>query len=297
MATSAEWVVPPQIVPELEPKIKPILEPIVAASAPTVPSHPSPLPLNWDDVDPISLEPVCTVWPYFEMEQVGKQADSQELSQGFQQVDEQGDKQAAAESRSEPACGKNKEPRVRRYDAWAWLEMLRRDKTGRYKHPVTGERIGVKDRAACVQACREAHGIMTLKHTATQRVGCTETFRAQFADEPRGAKLLFDGSAPCLPPSVCRADDFDPVTGQLLGAYFYCADPSYDVVVTDSWCEWTADAHTPRPEWARCVRSAVAVKFAVFDHNGTVVARPATWFGDTQGTSPRTHLDQGFGGI
>ena len=310
MATSAERRVAPQLVPELEPKIEPILEPIVAASAPTVsshPSHPAPLPLNWDDVDPISLEPVCTLWPYFEMAQACKQADSQELSQelyqgyrqmderGDNQLDEQGDEQAnqqAAKSRSEPAYSKNKEPRVRRYDAWAWLEMLRRDKTGQYKHPVTGERIDVKDRAACVkacmQACREAHLLQQSVQSAQQSVQHVQ----QSAQHVQQMAHLLEPCGTSL--NVERAIERDPVSGELVRVQFYAVDPSLEVILTAAWArptvgrlhntESASDTETNLdnehpPTWAYAVNSKVATQYDIRDSAGRVVAHRTVWFG------------------
>jgi hypothetical protein len=130
-------------------------EPLPSAAAPLAPlpmcEEACARPLNWDDLDPISLEPVCSTWPYFEIGASGA------------------DNDAAAAAADAP--GQSPGRGVRRYDAWAWLEMLVRCETGEYRHPTTGEPLGAKDRAACVRACREAAAKTAAEAAKAQAAG------------------------------------------------------------------------------------------------------------------------------
>lgn len=208
------------------------------------------LPLNWDDLDPVSLEPVCSVWPYFEIAEHDNTA----------QHDESGP------------------PTVRRYDAWAWLEMMRRDTTGQYKHPVTGERLGVKARAACVRACLQSRRQVNVASELGTPHPCAST-TASSLDESR----LFDESRAWMLAScgtsleVKRVDVRDHVTGRLHSVQFYAVDPSFEVVVTAAWARFDdADAC---PAWAAAVRSHAAARYELQDCSGRIAAHRTLWFG------------------
>ena len=247
------------------------------ATIATSPVTSPPLPLNWDDVDPVSLEHVCTLWPYFEISQVT--------------VAKQTDELAANLPRETTRNKKEEQARVRRYDAWAWLEMMRRDTTGQYMHPLTGERIDVRDRAACVQACRKAHGLQNAQDVFDCSQGRSQEELAHMAQllQPCGTSL-----------KVKRATDRDPSSGELVRVQFYAVDPSMEINLTAVWVRptdssrrntdtnITSDIHDERtdaslqeacPAWASAVNSKVATQLEIQDAAGHVLARRTLWFG------------------
>ena len=218
------------------------------------------VPLNWDDLDPISLEPVCTLSPYFEVIEPAS-AGAFTLAGN---ADERGEAEQQTHSRRE-SRESNSATRVRRYDAWAWLEMMRRDASGQYKHPVTGARLAVNDRAACVKACLKAH-----------RVSAPEIGAAEASNHH--AWLL----APCKTPLVVKhIDHRDTVTGRLRGVYFYTVDPSLDVFVTAAWSREHATDST-RPGWASAVHCEAAVRYEIHDADDNKVGERTVWLGSGQ---------------
>lgn len=289
-------------------------------------------PLNQDDVDPISLEPVCSVWPYFEIpvqhtttttslapphaSDVVTGLPSQQQQQHDDDDDDKGNDDKGNDDNLPPdhheytnqpvlqrANQQNRPPAlsvasvsvsvsvsVRRYDAWAWLEMLVRDVTGLYKHPVTGERIVVRDRASCLRACREAH-VSHVSHVSNESGACDaleshdvlQTVSLAENQQAGDSTNLFAHHASllasCQSRSVQRVDDRDVTTGRLRSVQFYCNDPSVDVVVMDAWSKWHSNS-TKCPEWAAVVNSEVAVKYKLCDANGEVFGTTHTlWFG------------------
>lgn len=198
------------------------------------------LPANWDDLDPLSLEPVNELTTWFEM--------------------------------TNETTG-----RVSRYDAWAWLEMLVRDASGAYVHPVTRHPIGVKARAACVQACVQACDAAcgcacvhaTEAHTATATGN-----HLVHENECSSRRLLVTGIRGCI--AIKRSHARDPDTGRLVFTRFFAGNPSLDVRVTASWTTWDA-SEVPCPEWARNVHSEAAIQYVLEDACGLRVSGGTMW--------------------
>ena len=265
------------------------------------------LPLNWDDVDPISLEPVCALWPYFEIAQVDNILVDSRVA-GTKHAEASANEvtcNATCKDQQEQEEQKEIKPRVRRYDAWAWLEMLRRDTTGQYRHPVTGERIDVKGRAACVkacmQACREAHllqqSMQHVQHVQQSAPHMQPSVQPSVQQRAKQLQRMAHLLEPCgTSLNVERAIERDPLSGELVRVQFYAVDPSLEVILTAAWARPTVDrlhntdsgpdTDTERdldnkhpPAWASAVNSKVATQYDIRDAAGRVLAHRTAWFG------------------
>jgi hypothetical protein len=208
-------------------------------------------PANWDDVDPLTLEPVSALDVWFEI--------------------------------TDDTSG-----RVERYDAWAWLELLLRDAAGVYLHPVTRQPIRVAARAACVRACMEAASAEEASVRATCSILSIQPEaqvllvdeQMQGVDKERDAgneKRFQKVNGLCNNFAVKSVHARDPETGRLLCTRFFAANPAYEVVVLASWTKWDSQI-TLCPDWAKHVKSEAAVQYLLQDEHGQRVGGGTLWF-------------------
>jgi hypothetical protein len=187
---------------------------------------------NWNDDDPVSLEPIRTLQTWFELE--------------FQN-------------------------KTYRYDAWAWLEMFAREEKDRYVHPVFGSHISVQTRTRCWEACAKASAKTGAKASAktgakaSAKAGAKAGAKAEPEAKEQRALLK-----QCESLRV-RHTDFRDKDGHLCKLHLFVESPLYDIEIDadSSWCRWGGH---PKPEWARGFRCEAAIKLSLVDAQDRVVA-------------------------
>jgi hypothetical protein len=196
-------------------------------------------PLNWDDLDPISLEPVCSLPVWFELQ------------------DHAPEEEQKQQNRKKKQWRRRKSRRRRRrYDAWAWLEMLVRAPERRHLHPVTNAPLAVCDRRACWAACaatrpasRTPAQQALLDTCASRRV--TRTIHRHDNGRLRRVELV-----PVSPLLDLRIDPQN----------YWC-----------KWVRLPSGAPVQKPAWVAGFNCEAAIQFDLVDADDAVVARRKLW--------------------